>query len=724
MNKKYKKIIGCIFILLLSVINFTFAYGVENKDFTEIKLKNIQKTTNGADVKLDFGNDTNNELSVSMSTKGLEKGYYTTYIYENENRDWSNYEAVAFDVENKSENAIKINLNIKESNGSLLSPYDNSRIILKRDGSEVMETTHPLYGTIELAKNFKGTVYMPFNSFDEKDRVSSGNKKQISKISSFGIIAVLPENQEISFALNKFTLINKNSGISKYLNSNFLIKGDDIVEIPVAGEGISDYKVESDNKEGLSSSNIKFQLKESVTGVSLSNTGRLTLTPDVEPQKIQICAVIDGTVNEMMEVQLMKSWTLDAKEVDGTSKSIPKAGEVPEIISNENNILLNKNVLIGTRVAIALLAIGLGILYLYWKKEKDNISKHQKKIVKRKMSLNKKYSLVFLLFVVLLGCLSTALINTNSKNEYEMPFKRCMNIGNSLESPKDISWGIDMKVEYFDEIKKAGFDSVRLPVRFSDYAKDSPNYKLDEEFMKQLDVYIDYALKDDLVVILDFHQFEEIMEEPEKYKECFISIWNQVSERYKEYPPKLIFELLNEPKNNLKGELWNEFIKDGVKEIRKSNKNRAIIVGPDNFYSVDRLEALSIPKDDNIIVSFHYYEPNKFTFQGNEYHKGFEDLKDITWTGSKEETEYLEGRFNIAKKWADKNNVGIFLGEFGANQKAPAESRKLWTEAVRKEAEKHNFSYGYWELGSWFGIYDVKSHNWNKDILEALIPKE
>lgn len=383
MNKIYKKIIWSIFILILSVTNFAFAYGVESKDLTEIKLKNVQKTTNGADIKLNFGKDTNDELNFSMSTKGLEKGYYTTYIYENENRDWSNYEAVAFDVENKSENVIKINLNIKESNGSLRSPHDNGRILLKRDSSEVMETIHPLYGTIELDKNFKGTIYMPFNSFSEKDIVSSGNVKQISKISSFGIIAVLHENQEVSFILNKFQLINKGSSIGKYFNSNFLIKGDDTVEIPVAGEGISDYKVESDNKEVLSSSNIKFQLKEPVTGISLSDIGRLTLTPDVEPRKIQICAVIDGVVNEIMEVELMKSWTLDAKEVDGTSKSIPKAGEVPEIISNENNILLNKNTLIGIRITIVLITIGFGIIYVSWNKQKNSMFKNIKMKLKK-----------------------------------------------------------------------------------------------------------------------------------------------------------------------------------------------------------------------------------------------------------------------------------------------------------------------------------------------------
>lgn len=71
-----------------------------------------------------------------------------------------------------------------------------------------------------------------------------------------------------------------------------------------------------------------------------------------------------------MDIELVKSWTLGEKEVDGTNKSIPKAGEVAQIISNENNILMNKNMLIGIRVTIVLIALGFGTLYWSWKKQK------------------------------------------------------------------------------------------------------------------------------------------------------------------------------------------------------------------------------------------------------------------------------------------------------------------------------------------------------------------
>jgi len=40
---------------------------------------------------------------------------------------------------------------------------------------------------------------------------------------------------------------------------------------------------------------------------------------------------------------------------------------------------------------------------------------------------------------------------------------------------------------------------------------------------------------------------------------------------------------------------------------------------------------------------------------------------------------------------------------------------------VVDEAEKHGFSFAYWEFGSGFGAYDPKNRAWKKPILEALI---
>ncbi|HGL6923646.1 TPA: glycoside hydrolase family 5 protein, partial [Clostridioides difficile] len=132
---------------------------------------------------------------------------------------------------------------------------------------------------------------------------------------------------------------------------------------------------------------------------------------------------------------------------------------------------------------------------------------------------------------------------------------------------------------------------------------------------------------------------------------------------------------------------------------------------------------LNIPKDSNIVVSFHYYEPNDFAFQGNIYHKGFEHLSNITWEGTNEQMDYLKKRFDTVENWANKNKVKIFLGEFGITKEAPEVSRRAWIKAVREEAEKRNFSWAYWELASGFGIYNQIEGTWDRDILSALIEK-
>src|SRR5512146_2138590 len=44
--------------------------------------------------------------------------------------------------------------------------------------------------------------------------------------------------------------------------------------------------------------------------------------------------------------------------------------------------------------------------------------------------------------------------------------RRGINFGNMLEAPKEGDWGLTVQEDYFDLVKEAGFDFVRLPVRW------------------------------------------------------------------------------------------------------------------------------------------------------------------------------------------------------------------------------------------------------------------
>lgn len=364
MNRIYRKIITFIFIIGLFLTNFTNVYAANSVDYVEFTSKNIKETTNGANVTLSSsGTD---GLDINISTKGLDNGYYTTYLYENRNRDWSNYSAIGVNIDNESDEPLRLNLNIKRSDGKILSVADENVVFVKGENDDLIYNMEPSYGTIELPKKFNGTIYLPFSSFKQTESTNPGKENGISKITSWGIFVVLKEDKEITVRISNCDLIPRNSELNKYFSYNFLVDGDDTVEIPVAGEGISYYKIKANNDENTSKEKVNFKLIEPVGGVTMDDSGKLTLTSEVESQKIKIAAIMDGVAGSVKEVQLLKSWTVDAKEVDGTSKSIPKANEVSEII-DDNNIVMNNNILITVRVIIILITLGFGILYWYWK---------------------------------------------------------------------------------------------------------------------------------------------------------------------------------------------------------------------------------------------------------------------------------------------------------------------------------------------------------------------
>jgi endoglucanase len=87
---------------------------------------------------------------------------------------------------------------------------------------------------------------------------------------------------------------------------------------------------------------------------------------------------------------------------------------------------------------------------------------------------------------------------------------RGVNLGNMLEAPREGAWGLTLKPEYFQIIKEAGFDSVRIPIRWSAHAQDQAPFAINEEFFQRMDGAIDQALAQKLVVVINVHHYEEI----------------------------------------------------------------------------------------------------------------------------------------------------------------------------------------------------------------------
>ena len=301
--------------------------------------------------------------------------------------------------------------------------------------------------------------------------------------------------------------------------------------------------------------------------------------------------------------------------------------------------------------------------------------------------------------------------------------QRGINLGNMLEAPNEGDWGLYVQEEYFDLVEDAGFDFVRLPVRWSTHAGADSPYAIDPAFFTRVDEVVNWAMERNLTIIVDFHHYEEVMTDPWGHKDRLLGIWKQVADHYKDYPSNVLFELLNEPNGQLNASLWNSYMFEALAIVRESNPIRDVIIGPVNWNAYDWLSTLDVPHDDHLIVTFHYYLPFQFTHQGAEW-VGDESQNWLggEW-GSDAEKAEVTRHFGSVANWAQRHgDVRILLGEFGAYSRGPQESRVRWTEFVRSEAERHGFAWAYWEFASGFGVYDPEAKRWRQELIKALLP--
>lgn len=227
-----------------------------------------------------------------------------------------------------------------------------------------------------------------------------------------------------------------------------------------------------------------------------------------------------------------------------------------------------------------------------------------------------------------------------------MNLKRGINLGNMLEAPNEGEWGLTVEKGYFDLIKEAGFDFVRLPVRWNSHADESSPYAIDPVFFARLDEVVNWALAQNLAVIIDFHHYDEMVWDPQGHKDRFLGIWRQVAEHYKDSSSKVLFELLNEPNGELNADLWNQYAAEALAIVRESNPTRDVIIGPVNLNAYDQISTLELPKDEHLIVTFHYYLPFEFTHQGADWVEGSDSWLGKTWEATDSEEAEIARHFD------------------------------------------------------------------------------
>ena len=295
--------------------------------------------------------------------------------------------------------------------------------------------------------------------------------------------------------------------------------------------------------------------------------------------------------------------------------------------------------------------------------------------------------------------------------------------------PKDAA----KREKMFAEIAENGFKTVRIPINFGAWANYEKLYKwTNEEGLKTADNFVKWALDNDLNAIIDLHHVEfDGKVSGAATTERIVWLWKEIAERYKNTnPDKVFFEIRNEP-HEIKAEDWREQAETIIKSVRNIAPNHTLIVG---FHDWNSRTALieSKPFDDkNIIYTFHYYDPFIFTHQGATWAgEGLPELKKVPFPadGKIKVPETAKGKWvenqiksykedsnagkmftdlKAAKDWSVKNNVPIFLGEFGSFSKYPTlEDRCRHAATVYSALGKLDIPSAWWEWDGGFNMFE------------------
>lgn len=298
------------------------------------------------------------------------------------------------------------------------------------------------------------------------------------------------------------------------------------------------------------------------------------------------------------------------------------------------------------------------------------------------------------------------------------------NLGNTFDSHKvddeqEESWGNPrVTKKLVKTVKEKGYKNIRLPLTLHQrISGPEENYTIDQAFLDRYEEVVQWSLEEGLYVMLNVHhdsvtwlkEWDGDTTSP-LYKK-YVRIWEQLSDRFKDYDEKVYFESINEPQFHTTEEVgmsYLEILNDTfyhlVRESGGKNKTRMLVL-PTLFTndSQNKLDALYKQitdfKDENLIATVHYY--SVWMYSANIGRTRFDEpLPD----GSTPRTSLVAVFDRITETFIDRG-IGVIIGEYGllgydksdtANQFG--ETLK-YLEFVNYYAKKKGLSLILWDNG-------------------------
>lgn len=326
---------------------------------------------------------------------------------------------------------------------------------------------------------------------------------------------------------------------------------------------------------------------------------------------------------------------------------------------------------------------------------------------------------------------------------------RGINLGNTLEatnnwrnfnladaSKYETAWGQPVTTkEVFIAYKKAGFDSVRIPVAWTNTMDwRNGDFEINKNYLERVATIVKYALDADLYVIINDHWdngwWGLFGSDRKKALQIFDSIWDAVGTYFKDFSYKLIFEAGNEEW----GDRFNDTV-DGVHgrlnvgsqyktitflgqrfvdKIRAQggNNTKRFLLIPGYSTDITRTTMASyvMPVDNTnpdvqkLLISVHYYTPSTYCILSEDASWG----KVATTWGTEAEKQSLDKDFAKMTKFTSQG-YGVIVGEYGVAQIKDERGRWVkkdgmedWLSCVVQACDKYKYASFLWDCNTFF----------------------
>lgn len=204
-----------------------------------------------------------------------------------------------------------------------------------------------------------------------------------------------------------------------------------------------------------------------------------------------------------------------------------------------------------------------------------------------------------------------------------------------------------------DSVKAAGFNAVRIPVRwYPHFIYKDGVMKIDEAWLARVHEIVDWCLADGMQVIINTHH-EKWFDERCTYKDIselspkFSALWTEIAKSFRDYDDRLAFagtcEMHSADRDYITLEtqehhdvqsFYNQTFVDAVRATGGNNAKRNLLVqtfASEAYYNPSNFRLPNDVVSGHLIAEVHVYAPSLYCIVGKNKYFGpmYDDKKEI-----------------------------------------------------------------------------------------------